>query len=58
MKLSIVTAAVMLTSVSAFTPSAPTRTVGIAQSQQTLLFAEPKEEEEGLDLNLEEMFDM
>jgi hypothetical protein len=30
----------------------------MSQGPQTILFAEPKEEEDGLDLNLEEMFDM
>jgi hypothetical protein len=59
MKLLITVTAVLFSSAVAFTPSARTRTLtATSQSQQTILFAEPKEEEEGLDLNLEEMFDM
>lgn len=59
MKLLITVTAVLFSSAVAFTPSARTRTMtATSQSQQTILFAEPKDEEEGLDLNLEEMFDM
>jgi hypothetical protein len=59
MKSSFTITAFLLTSVSAFAPSAPTRTMSVmSQGPQTILFAEPKEEEDGLDLNLEEMFDM
>ena len=59
MKFAIATIAITLMgSVTAFTPYAPTRSVS-SQGQRTSLCAEPKEEEEGgLDLNLEEMFDM
>ncbi|KAL3788616.1 hypothetical protein ACHAWO_011832 [Cyclotella atomus] len=59
MKLFITITAALFSSAVAFAPSASTRTlIASSQSQQTVLFAEPKEEEEGLDLNLEEMFDM
>ena len=60
MKLSIAIAAFLFTGASAFTPSAPTRTLSaVSGGQQTVLFAEPQDEEEGgLDLDLEEMFDM
>jgi hypothetical protein len=52
MKIAIVSlVALMASSATAFAPAAFTRGVS------TQLFADP-EEEEGLDLNLEEMFDM
>ena len=54
MKLAIVTilAAVTMSSVSAFAPAA-----SFARAP-TAVFSDKTEEEEGLDLNLEEMFDM
>jgi hypothetical protein len=52
MKIAIAFIALMASSATAFAPAAFTR--GIS----TQLFAEPEAEEEGLDLNLEEMFDM
>lgn len=61
MKLAIATFATVLTGAAAFTPSTVTRTHHVVESrgQTTILFSEPKEgEESGLDLNLEEMFDM
>ena len=48
-------------SVSAFAPSMTmsSRAVGTFSADSVALFAEPEDEEEGgLDLNLEEMFDM
>eukprot|EP00804_Cyclotella_cryptica_P009433 CCRYP_017317-RA/>CCRYP_017317-RA protein AED:0.46 eAED:0.46 QI:193/1/1/1/1/1/2/102/84 len=61
MKLSIAFVATILTGAAAFTPSAVTRTQRFVESreQTTILYSDPKEGEEGgLDLNLEEMFDM
>ena len=56
MKVAIATLAIVLaaSSVSAFAP-APAFTRGVSTQ---LLFGGDDEEEEGLDLNLEEMFDM
>jgi hypothetical protein len=56
MKLVIATVAIMFGSATAFAPSI-TRAV-VSQGQSTVMFAEPKEKEGGLDLDLEEMFDM
>ena len=56
MKLSVAITAILFVGSSAFAPSALTRT--LSATSQTVLFSEPKEEEGGLDLDLEEMFDM
>ena len=57
MKLAIAT--LLVCGVAAFTPSTPTFVGrGIATASQTAIFADPEEEEGGLDLDLEEMFDM
>eukprot|EP00956_Cyclotella_meneghiniana_P027124 scaffold60245_cov75-Cyclotella_meneghiniana.AAC.1 len=55
MKLSVAITAILFVGSSAFAPSALTRT--LSATSQTVLFSEPKEEEGGLDLDLEEMFD-
>lgn len=60
MKLSITTIILVINVAAAFVPSTPTflgRGVAVTSGCQTTLYAEPREEE-GLDLNLEEMFDM
>ncbi len=61
MKLSIatITFAALVQSSVAFAPALSTRTFSVASSSTTAVFSEPADdEEEGLDLNLEEMFDM
>lgn len=62
MKIAIATTALLFSGAIAFAPSTPSFVGrGVASSvtsKTTVLFAGPEEEEEGLDLNLEEMFDM
>ncbi|KAL7451207.1 hypothetical protein ACHAWC_003034 [Mediolabrus comicus] len=59
MKLVATTIALLFGSAAAFAPQYMSHSaVRASSSQQTVVFAEPKEEEGGLDLDLEEMFDM
>lgn len=61
MKLSAAIITFLAGSAAAFAPAIPSAAVRASSSQQTTtaIFAEPKEEEEGgLDLDLDEMFDM
>ena len=64
MRLSLFASLANLSATCAFTPAAFTRGLNLIQApvavqQSTLLFSGPEEEEgEGLDLDLEEMFDM
>jgi hypothetical protein len=53
--LALLAALILSSSVSAFAPTAFTRGI---EGRSQLFAAEPPKEEEGLDLNLEEMFDM
>eukprot|EP00980_Cylindrotheca_fusiformis_P013945 scaffold3621_cov114-Cylindrotheca_fusiformis.AAC.10 len=54
MKIAVVSfVALVVSSATAFAPSA-----AFTRGVSTQLFSDPEEEEEGLDLNLEEMFDM
>eukprot|EP00339_Tiarina_fusa_P012083 CAMPEP_0117035266 /NCGR_PEP_ID=MMETSP0472-20121206/25061_1 /TAXON_ID=693140 ORGANISM="Tiarina fusus, Strain LIS" /NCGR_SAMPLE_ID=MMETSP0472 /ASSEMBLY_ACC=CAM_ASM_000603 /LENGTH=74 /DNA_ID=CAMNT_0004744693 /DNA_START=61 /DNA_END=285 /DNA_ORIENTATION=+ len=53
MKLALISFLSLCASTAGFTPSA-----AFARSAQTQLFSTEPEEESGLDLNLEEMFDM
>ena len=59
MKLSATIITLLAGSAAAFAPAMPSAAVRSSSSsqQQTVMFAEPKEEE-GLDLDLGEMFDM
>ena len=60
MKLALSVLALAAT-VSAFAPASVASrglTSSVATATPTQLFSEPEDEEEGLDLNLEEMFDM
>ena len=60
MKLSAAIITLLAGSAAAFAPAMPSAAVRTSSSiqQPTVMFAEPKEEEEGLDLDLGEMFDM
>lgn len=60
MKLIATTITLLFGSATAFAPQymSSLSAVRASSSQQTVVFAEPKEEEGGLDLDLEEMFDM
>ena len=60
MKLSIATIAfaALFQSTTAFAPTFSTNKVAFGVTSTTAVFSEPADEEEGLDLNLEEMFDM
>lgn len=59
MKLSAAIITLLAGSAAAFAPAMPSAAVRAASSsQQTVMFAEPKDEEEGLDLDLDEMFSM
>mmetsp|Transcript_31759 Transcript_31759/g.66800 ORF Transcript_31759/g.66800 Transcript_31759/m.66800 type:complete len:81 (+) Transcript_31759:119-361(+) len=57
----LIIAALLFPGAVAFAPSTSTivgRGVASATAQSTALFSDKEEEEEGLDLNLDEMFDM
>mmetsp|Transcript_24863 Transcript_24863/g.36942 ORF Transcript_24863/g.36942 Transcript_24863/m.36942 type:complete len:82 (+) Transcript_24863:44-289(+) len=60
MKLSAAIITLLAGSAAAFAPAMPSTAVRASSiQQQTVMFAEPKEEEEGgLDLDLDEMFSM
>ncbi|KAK1741703.1 hypothetical protein QTG54_007276 [Skeletonema marinoi] len=60
MKLSAAIITLLAGSAAAFAPAMPSAAVRASSiQQQTVMFAEPKEEEEGgLDLDLDEMFSM
>ena len=59
MKLVATAIALLFGSATAFAPQYMSSLSAVrASSSQTVVFAEPKEEEGGLDLDLEEMFDM
>mmetsp|Transcript_19928 Transcript_19928/g.31092 ORF Transcript_19928/g.31092 Transcript_19928/m.31092 type:complete len:82 (-) Transcript_19928:59-304(-) len=60
MKLSAAIITLLAGSAAAFAPAMPSAAVRTSSSQQpTVMFAEPKDEEEGgLDLDLDEMFSM
>lgn len=60
MKLFAASVALLSGSAAAFAPQCMSShsAVRASSSQQSVVFAEPKEEEGGLDLDLEEMFDM
>jgi hypothetical protein len=54
----IAVAAATVSTVSAFAPLAAVSPRTAAASQTAIFSSEPENEEEGFDLNLEEMFDM